>query len=73
MSIKSIVTLLVIEVKFVDMLRVRDLARVIDTNKVKVIYEDYWSKRNYDYVDNYAKVESVSPVDESTIKISITL
>lgn len=55
------------------MLRVRDLARVIDTNKVKVIYEDYWSKRNYDYVDNYAKVESVSPVDESTIKISITL
>lgn len=54
------------------MLRVKDIARVVDTNSIKIIYEDYWSGQSYDYVDKNSKVESICPVDKNTLKVGIT-
>ena len=54
------------------MLKVKDLESVLNTNMMNIIYENHWNGQQYDTVDDEAKVELILPVDENTIKISIT-
>ncbi|AGF57250.1 MULTISPECIES: hypothetical protein [Clostridium] len=54
------------------MLKIKDLESVLNTNMMNVIYEDHWNGQQYGYVDSEAKIELILPVNENTIKISVT-
>lgn len=54
------------------MLKIKDLESVLNTNMVNIIYENHWNGQQYDNVNSESKVELILPVDENTIKISIT-
>ena len=54
-------------------MKVKDLQEVINPRCINIIYENHWTGVIYKHVDDETKIGLILPIDDKTLKVTVTI